>query len=549
MNFTFANLDAQRAFGGKLIAALIWLMAPVVIVARLSVGGPLVGVCLASLAIAVGGTAIWRLAGRGSSGRCLSGVALMAQVSMLVAAMGGHDWQIDMHMAYFAALAVLVIYCDWAVIAAAAATVAVHHLTLSYLLPMAVFPGAGSLGRVIVHAVILIVEAGALIGVTNSVNAMFQVADEARRNAEAAVSAVHAANDAAAAARWSEELGRTEFEQAGAEAERQRAAAVSTLGRELSRLAAGDLTARIDADFEADYAQLRTDFNAAVDSLRTVIAAITAATGGIEGGSGKIAGAATDLSRRTESQATSLEQTAAALDQITATVRQGADGAKQASQAVTSARAEAERAGKVVRDAVTAMDEIEQSSGQITQIIGVIDEIAFQTNLLALNAGVEAARAGDSGRGFAVVAQEVRALAQRSADAAKQIKALIATSTDQVRRGVHLVGDTGAALDAIVGKVAEIDAIISAIAVSSQDQATGLSRINVAVNEMDQVTQQNAALMEQATTAATELRVEAAELAQCISQFQTDERSPRAGRSFADHATPRRPKFAAAGAR
>ncbi len=178
-------------------------------------------------------------------------------------------------------------------------------------------------------------------------------------------------------------------------------------------------------------------------------------------------------------------------------------------------------------EAVSAMGEIEQSSGQITQIIGVIDEIAFQTNLLALNAGVEAARAGDAGRGFAVVAQEVRALAQRSADAAKEIKSLIASSSSQVERGVRLVGDTGKALDAIVGKVSQIDQLISEIARSSQEQATGLAQVNVAVNQMDQVTQQNAAMVEQATAAAANLKSEADEMNRLIGRFQTGA-APRA---------------------
>jgi methyl-accepting chemotaxis protein len=185
----------------------------------------------------------------------------------------------------------------------------------------------------------------------------------------------------------------------------------------------------------------------------------------------------------------------------------------------------------VVRSAVTAMSEIKQSSEQITQIIGVIDEIAFQTNLLALNAGVEAARAGDSGRGFAVVAQEVRALAQRSAEAAKQIKTLIASSGQQVDRGVGLVSETGAALVGIVAKVAEIDSLILTIAQSSQEQAAGLSEVNTAVNQMDQVTQQNAAMVEETTAAAASLRGEAAELARRVSQFQLGdaERSVRPG--------------------
>jgi len=521
MTFAFSDLDAQRAFGGKLIVLLTWLMAPVVISARLAINGSLVGVAIACCGIATAATIAWRTGGHGSAGRSLTGVALMAQVSMLVAAMGGHAWQIDMHMAYFAALALLVIYCDWLVIAAGAATVAVHHLGLSFLLPMAVFPGAANLGRVIVHAVILIVEAITLIGVTMSVNAMFQMADSARRKAEDAMSAAEAAKEATEDARRSEEIGRTQFSESEARIERQRADTVSTLAHELSRLAEGDLTARIGANFDSDYAQIKIDFNSAVESLQTAMIAISAATGGIRAGSDEIANASDDLSRRTENQAASLEQTAAALDEITATAKQGADGAKQASSVVSAARTDAERAGSVVRDAVVAMGEIEQSSEQITQIIGVIDEIAFQTNLLALNAGVEAARAGDSGRGFAVVAQEVRALAQRSADAAKQIKALISTSTAQVKRGVNLVGDTGAALDGIVIKVAEIDKIISAIASSSQEQAGGLNQVNVAVNQMDQVTQQNAAMVEQATAAAASLRAEAAALAQRVSKFRT----------------------------
>ena len=306
---------------------------------------------------------------------------------------------------------------------------------------------------------------------------------------------------------------------------------VANLAESLKRMAQGDLTARISAQFLGRYAQIKDDFNAAIDSLREAMSGITATTGGLRAGADEISTASDDLSRRTEQQAASLEQTAAALDEITATVRRSADGAKQASVAASGARSDAARSGEVMRDAVAAMGEIEQSSGQITQIIGVIDEIAFQTNLLALNAGVEAARAGDAGRGFAVVAQEVRALAQRSAEAAKEIKTLIASSTAQVERGVKLVGDTGQALTGIVGKIAEIDVLISEIATSSQEQATGLNEVNTAVNQMDQVTQQNAAMVEEATAAAANLKTEAAQLASLVSRFQTGATTARLERA------------------
>jgi len=311
-------------------------------------------------------------------------------------------------------------------------------------------------------------------------------------------------------------------EAARVEAEKGQAALVDMLAASLKQLSAGDLTTRVDDQMSGEaHRRICEDYNSAVDTLRKTLTQVVEAVRGLRGGSDEISSASDDLSRRTEQQAASLEETAAALDEITATVRRSADGARQASTAAAGARAEAERSGEVVRDAMAAMDAIQKSSTQIGDIIGVIDEIAFQTNLLALNAGVEAARAGESGRGFAVVASEVRSLAQRSAEAAKEIKTLISTSTGQVNTGVKLVDEAGAALSAIGLRVAEMDALVSEIAASAQEQATGLHQVNTAVNQMDQVTQQNAAMVEETTAAAANLKAEAGQLAALAARFQT----------------------------
>ena len=295
---------------------------------------------------------------------------------------------------------------------------------------------------------------------------------------------------------------------------------VSNLATGLNKLAEGDLTKRIDAEFTADYEQLRLDFNAAISSLEKIVQTFIATADGIHNSSGQVSASVESLSQRTESQAATLEETAAALDQITATVRQTADGANEANSVVEKTRNEAEVSGDVVREAVDAMGEIENSSGQISQIIGVIDDIAFQTNLLALNAGVEAARAGDAGRGFAVVAQEVRALAQRSSEAAKEIKTLISSSTSQVERGVDLVGKTGKALTDIVEGVANISSLVSEITGSTKEQSVSLSEVNGAVNKMDQGTQQNAAMVEETTAACHTLNSDADELLRQIAHFK-----------------------------
>ncbi len=295
--------------------------------------------------------------------------------------------------------------------------------------------------------------------------------------------------------------------------------AIASVAAALKQLADGNLAYRIEQPLRGESDRLRVDFNGSMVKLQQTLNAVGQNALGIRTGSQEVATAADELARRTEKQAASLEETAAALDSITVTVRKTAEGALHARQVVTTAKGDAEASGIVAQDAVQAMKGIAASSRQISQIIGVIDEIAFQTNLLALNAGVEAARAGEAGRGFAVVASEVRALAQRSAEAAKEIKTLISNSTAHVDQGVELVIDTGKALTRIVTHVSEINTVVAEIAASAQEQSIGLQEVNVAVTQMDQMTQQNAAMVEESTAASHTMMREAEGLTQMLGRF------------------------------
>lgn len=296
--------------------------------------------------------------------------------------------------------------------------------------------------------------------------------------------------------------------------------AVNQLADALQALAAGDLTREIKSPFITSLDKLRIDFNRAVANLRDAMHKVAENARSIAAGAQEIRSASDDLSQRTEQQAASVEETAAALEEITTTVADSSNRAQEAGQLVRKTKENAEHSGIVVRDAVAAMGSIESSASEIGTIIGVIDEIAFQTNLLALNAGVEAARAGDAGKGFAVVAQEVRELAQRSAKAAKEIKGLINASNAHVKSGVSLVAETGKALQQIVAQVQQVDGNVGAIVQASKEQAIGLREINTAVNTMDQGTQQNAAMVEEATAAAHSLAREAEALFELVRQFK-----------------------------
>ncbi|MCP1199009.1 methyl-accepting chemotaxis protein [Notoacmeibacter sp. MSK16QG-6] len=339
-------------------------------------------------------------------------------------------------------------------------------------------------------------------------------------------------------ARQASETDRARRDEEREEAASELTGATVALGEALHKLADGDLTVRVSAKLPANLKSLGNDFDMAVSQLEETIENVLRGVTQLKTGTNEIAGASKDLSSRTESQATTLQQTAAAVTEITETVNRTAEGAVQAADTMTKAGAEAEKGGQVVSRAVAAMGDIEKSSKEISEIIGVIDELAFQTNLLALNAGVEAARAGEAGRGFAVVASEVRVLAQRCTDAAKQIKDLISTSTVQVDEGVKLVNQTGEALERIVNGVNEINQVVSSISHSAQEQAAGLKQVNSAVNELDNVTQHNAAMAEESTAATDQLMQQANELSQEITRFRTSRSQPARQAATAVRAEP-----------
>ena len=338
-------------------------------------------------------------------------------------------------------------------------------------------------------------------------------ADETLRRQKAEAEA-----EAAAQAKAAAEQARAAEQQAMKA--REQAQAFSALADGLGKLANGDLSFQLRDGFTDEYKRIRDDFNRAIAQLKETIGAISVSTSEVASAATEIATATTDLSQRTEEQAASLEETSASMEQISATVKKNAENAQQANQSAAGTRDVATRGGEVVSQAISAMSRIDGSSRQISDIIGVIDEIARQTNLLALNAAVEAARAGDAGRGFAVVASEVRSLAQRSSQAAKDIKDLITTSNSQVKDGVELVNRAGESLKEIVASIESVVSVVSDIASASAEQAGGIDQVNKALSQMDEVTQQNSALVEQNAATAKNLQQQSAAMSRSVGVFR-----------------------------
>jgi methyl-accepting chemotaxis protein len=328
-------------------------------------------------------------------------------------------------------------------------------------------------------------------------------------------------------AQAAEQRRRTEEERARNEAAKADAAmqvtkVVAGLGAGLERLAKGDLTYRLTEEFAAEYKKVQDDFNSAIEQLQETIRNIALSTKEVSNAASEITTSTTDLSQRTEEQAASLEQTSASMEQMAATVKKNAENAQHANHLAQGTREIAARGGAVVSEAVSAMARIEESSRKISDIISVIDEIARQTNLLALNAAVEAARAGEAGRGFAVVASEVRSLAQRSSQAAKDIKELITSSSGQVQEGVELVNKAGESLNEIVESIRNVATIVAEIAAASSEQASGIDQINKALNQMDEVTQQNSALVEENAATAKTLEDQQLAMSEQVGFFRFD---------------------------
>jgi methyl-accepting chemotaxis protein len=507
------SLDALRAKAAGAILVLLWAHVPITAGVAWVFDQSVWFVPLAVAGLAGACTLLLRLDSDGRALRIALAISYGLIVALMVGQFGGHPWQADMHMYFFAALAVVASLVDWRAIAATVALVALHHLILNSVMTWAVFSGEPDLARVLLHAVILLVEGVALVIMAVLLERLFAARDAEMRIASSARSEAEAARGQAEETLREREARRAELSRV-----------VEALRAGLSRLAEGDLTRPIasqaDASFPAEYEALRVSYNLALDRISGVLANVAATARGLRDSSRKIAGASQELSARAETQAATLEQSAAALGQLTASVGSTAKRAGQAEQASVENRQGAEGGAGIVGQAVEAMQEIERSSGQITRIIGVIDDIAFQTNLLALNAGVEAARAGEAGRGFAVVASEVRVLARQASKSAQEIKALISDSSQQVQAGSQLVRMAGESLDGIVERAKGTSALIAEIAAAAKEQASGINELNSGIGQLDQVTQQNSAMAEETHTAANTLLQRAEELFMVMSEFR-----------------------------
>jgi methyl-accepting chemotaxis protein len=461
------------------------------------------------------------------------GVLMPMFPAALLAQWQGHIWQLDLHLSFLAVIALVAVMADWRPIAGAATVTAVHHLVVSVAAPALIFADDPEVGRVLLHAAFVIVECIGLIFLARNLQSMIigqSQEREAREQIEREASAERERLEAEAASERNRleaiaaaDLARIEEERRVARAKRDEdnRIVINALSDALSSLAEGDLSVQIREPLPGEAEALREQYNNAVRDLGAAFEAVTQTAKQIQSGTQELRAASDDLSTRTEAQASSLQSAAAACNRLTETVTGTAETAADVSQSMIKAQSDAQRGRDVVEQAISAMQMIQRKDAEINQIISIIDGIAFQTNLLALNAGVEAARAGDAGRGFAVVANEVRALAQRSAEAAKKIKELIEASGKEVTEGVNLVEATGTMFQAIVDQIVGIETSVREIAEKVEVQARDLQGVNGNISSLEQSTQHNAAMVEETTAALHSLANETTNLTGIVGKFRT----------------------------
>ena len=532
------RLNEIRRMASVFVVALMWVDVALIL-ARAWSATEASGAVLAagSLLVAATATAIWAVDRIGQTTRFVSGASHAALVALLVYGFTGSPLQIDMHMYFFASLAVLAMWVDWRPIFTFTAVTAVHHLVLYVAMPAAVFPGESEFTRVLLHAVILLLEAGMLFMITRIVARALNESEAALAESLAARQQAADFSHEAEEARAAKEHEQQQYAAARAEEARQMQAAVAELGTGLNRLAEGDLTVSLTQPFVGELDHLRIDFNVSVEKLSKILKQIQGSANSMDESAAEIRSASNDLLKRTEQQAAALQETSNAFEDVATSVRLASTKAEEASRIAATASSSTTRSRGVVTNAVEAMNRIQDASNEISQITDLIDGITFQTNLLALNAGVEAARAGEAGKGFAVVAQEVRALAQRASGAATDIRKLIEKSGAEVSEGVNLVNAAGESLEEISEQVALINDTIGAIATASRTQAESLGEIKASVNQIDKITQMNAAMVEENTAVTHRLAGEASGLSELVRQFRLGAARP-AGAGDRDRPAP-----------
>ena len=498
------ELNNLRRQGIRILAGVTWVTTIMILAGSFFAGTGMLPVIMAA-ALAVYPTLAAMRNADDAVTRVAIGATLPLYCAILLFQWSGKTYMTDLHMTFFAAIAALAVLADWRPVLAGAAVTAVHHLVLNFVAPSLVFAGGSDLGRVILHAVVVVGETGVLMLLAKRLEAMLLAQVEA----------------------WAE---KARLENAAtaerAEREREQQIVVEEIERGLKALAAGNLNCPIHVRFPAAFEALRIDFNRTLDELNGLVSSVTDASRQIQNGTNEIRVAADDLAHRTEMEAASVERATHAIGTLVSSASATASRASEANSTLSYSQDRASKGHAVVERAMETMHRIEQSAGEIGQIISLIDGIAFQTNLLALNAGVEAARAGDAGKGFAVVANEVRALAQRSADAAKSIEELISASSKQVSDGVQLVTQTGQLLQEVMTDVTSIGSLVNEIAEAARANADELSSVRETFEAIDRSTQQNAAMVEESNAALRTLAQEADSLMDVVDRFKSSGSMP-----------------------